>query len=194
MRLQDLITYTSRMCLILFCAIVLVATLNGCAEKPTFIPDANQEVVNHVATGIPFPFKHGEFTRAGHTQIEDTLSATYFFHRLDETVSIVVQVYPKGDVKISDEDEDIKQRVLATEEDPESRFIVTYDVPLGQGKELYTGKRSFFRVSDGAFMNTYLFEYGEYFVQYRARFPRDMERDAEKFLLEFKWTDEVIEN
>ena len=171
---------------LVLCSMVLL----GC-EPVLPTPDPNTDPVVHEATGISFPFELSSFTRSATEQKEFSFSADYFIVRSDELIELTIHVYPSKEITLAEELEDFKQFFATTENDPEARFITTFDVPIVQGGKLYNGKKSLFRVSDGAFMNVHIFEYDDYIVRYYYSYPRDLERVAEAFVNEFKWNPEA---
>ncbi len=163
--------------------------VSGCSTEPP-TPDTNTSDVIHEPTGLVFPFDQSLFTRMETEQKELSFNADYFHIRSDEMIKLRINVFPVKGNTLAEELEEFKQFFNETETDKEARFVTTIDVPTVQGGKIYNGKKSLFRVSDGAFMNVHIFEYGEYIVRYYYRYPRDLERVGELFVNEFKWKDE----
>jgi hypothetical protein len=163
--------------------------VSGCSSEPP-TPDINTSAVIHKATGIVFPFNQNSFTRIGTEQKESLFSADYFHMRSDEIIKLRINVFPVKGNTLAEELDEFKQFFNDTETDKEARFVTTFDVPTVQGDKIYKGKKSLFRVSDGAFMNVHIFEYGEYIVRFYYRYARDLERVGELFVNELKWNGE----
>ena len=168
----------------------LILTVAACSS-PSNEPDPNQELVLHNGTGLEFPFEHTGFTRSAIENAEDQVIVDYYFERLDDTVIANISVWPKNGITIQEKVEEIKSEFNKIEKDPEYRFIATYDIPLAQGKQLFNGKKVYFRISDGVFANVFVVEYKDYFVQYSVHFPRDLDRVAEAFVNDYKWAPEI---
>lgn len=175
----------------LFLLPCICVILQGCnSAPPSPVPDTNQGTIMHEASGISFPFQHGSFKRtAVDYDVDNALITTdYFYTRADEVVTLRARVYPKPEMNLQEKLEILKEMLLAVEDDPENRFIATYDIPNNaQGDALYNGKRAFFRLRDDAFANIYIFEYGDWFVEYHTKFPRNLEWEAEGFVNTFSW-------
>ncbi|MFP6583350.1 MAG: hypothetical protein VCD00_12455 [Candidatus Hydrogenedentota bacterium] len=159
----------------------------------------------HAGSGIPFPATLVGFGQYVVVDEGDGVRVEYLLLRGGERVSVSVRVYPNPDV---DPDEPkkrestlqasasqskrldaIMQEIEESGTDEEHRFVALYDVPIMRGELPYFGKKAFFRTKNERFANTYLFEYGVWFVEYRTEFTRDLERHAEKFLTDHTWFD-----
>ncbi len=170
---------------------LFIACLVGC--QPTNLsPDNNTDTILMKGTEIPIPFQVGIFARSVIKDNSPTLlSAYYFLEKGGDTVTSYIHVYEKDGLTLEEKFESLKNAIQSEDDDPEFRFIAAYDVPLSQGEKLYQGKKGFFRMSDHIFANIYLFEYGDYFVEYYTDFPRDLEREAEAFVNDFAWSSET---
>jgi len=81
----------------------------------------------------------------------------------------------------------INEEILESGSDEEHRFISRYDISVARGKEKYQGKKSYFRHENDIFTNIHLFEYGDWYIEYRATYDRDLEWLAEDFVQDHPW-------
>lgn len=171
----------------------IIILLPGCSPTSTPpVPDTNRENVLHEPSEISFPFQVDIFTRidAEISSDESLISTNYFFTRANDVITMRVRVYPKPERSLQEEMEILKKMLLSVEKDPECRFIAAYDISKSQGDTVYLGHRAFFRIRDDAFANIYIFNYGDWYVEYHTIFPRDLEREAEAFVNDFSWSSE----
>lgn len=185
---------------------VLVVFFCGCSSDEVLVPD-NAELYVHAGSGIPFPSVHESFVRLGVDEgASDNagVQVEYHFRQAGSDVSMMVSVYPNPDAKPAGDDDDdqdgppqseaqdkrlevIQQEILDAGTDEEHRFIAAYDIAIERGGKPVYGKRAYFRDRMEAFSNAYIFEHGEWFVEYRAVFARDLEWVAERFVLNHAW-------
>ena len=169
--------------------------------------DKNTETYIHPGSQIPFPHTIGGFVRTDVVENQPDHPGTkvgYYFEKSKWDVSIDVFVYPapkneplEDDAK-QDNDEQkpndllermniIQQEMLEAGTDEEHRFIAKYDIVIAKGDNPYPGKRSYFRHQDEMFSNSYLFKYGDWFVEYRSVFDRNLEWHEDQFVKDHPW-------
>lgn len=186
-------------------AIGLAVFATGCSSEIALVPDSD-DVYIHAGSQIPFPPIQGDFVRTSVKEGEpDATGVTvdYRMAKLGETVTMQVTIYanpfPKPEVAEAASDgppkseaqtkqlEIIKADIIASGNDKEHRFIAAYDIAITQGELPVYGKRAFFRDRFNVFTNAYIFEFKDYFVEYRTVFARDLERVAEGFVTLHSW-------
>ncbi|MFP6596402.1 MAG: hypothetical protein VCC01_03005 [Candidatus Hydrogenedentota bacterium] len=184
-----------------------LAVLTGCSGNEGEV-SGNTELYVHSASQIPFPHTIGSFTRLRIDEgVPDESGTTieYLFSQVGSDVHVTVSVYQKPSTKSDnvaaakeevrhseaqrEQFEQIMAEIIARGTDDEHRFIAMYDIAIEREGKAFFGKRAFFRDKDEIFSNAYLFEFGEWFVEYRCVFARDLERVAEQFLTDHSWGD-----
>ena len=187
--------YTKNFSVLAVCLILAI----GCAKK-VVVFDENTDVYVHEGTGIPLAYQEGAFTRVEVVE-GDMTRVEYYLNQSDSEATMSVMIYPNPDVPAEGVELDdaqkaaipekqlraIEDEITASGMDDEHRFIAAYDIFIERAGKPVGGKRPYFRDRDDGFTNAYLFEYGDWYVEYRTVFARDLERIAEKFVLEHSW-------
>jgi hypothetical protein len=188
-------SYTKKFVTIAVCLILAA----GCGEDPVSF-DENTDVYIHEGTGIPLAYQEGVFTRVRVVE-GDMTRVEYYLNQAKSEATMSVLIYPNPDVPAEGVELDdaqttaisvkqlkaIEDEIAASGTDEEHRFIASYDLFIERAGKPVAGKRAYFRDRFDAFTNAYLFEYGDWYVEYRTVFARDLERLAEKFVLEHSW-------
>jgi hypothetical protein len=171
-------------------------------------PDKNTDTYVHPESKIPFPHTIGELVRTrvieGSPEYPGT-AVEYYLKKNKWEVTISVSVYPAPETKTEKSEaategeekpnvlfermNDIQQEVLETGADEEHRFIARYDIVTIKGEKPYDGKRAYFRHEDDVFSNVYLFQFGDWFIEYRSVFDRDLEWSEDQFVKDHQWTE-----
>lgn len=176
--------------------------MSGCSSQEEQLSETTEDYL-HSDSGIVFPAILIGFVQESVSEEDDGVRVDYRLVRGGETVTISARVYRIADaneeepkkrestLQASETQEKrlaaIMQEIEESGADAEHRFVASYDIPIMRGEIPYFGKKAFFRTKDERFMNAYLFEYGGWFVEYRTEFIRDLERPAEKFVLDHTW-------
>jgi hypothetical protein len=145
------------------------------------------------------------FKRSSITQGEPDDSGVtieYFLSKRGETVPMQVQIYahpdpadpeeyakdPKPNQEVQKVRMDaVMAEILEAGKDREHRFIAHYDVVIVRDEKPFFAKRLFFRDKFDWFTNVYIVEYGNWIVEYRNVFPRNLERNGDDFVLRHEW-------
>lgn len=181
-------------------AVAIALMVVGCGGPVAPVPDS-AETITHEPTGVPFPPEQSGYVRVSSTVSESGATARY--ERLFGGViaSVVIEITknpnPPEKPRLSTLDpsptqethlENTVVEIEASGTDEEHRFIAYYDVPVTRGeKNAFFGKRAFFRTDDNYFLNAYIFEFEDWFIEYHTEFHRDLERAAEQFIFDHSW-------
>ena len=178
------------------------ASVSGCGSKGDTISLEAVEDFTHAESGITFPGALGRFNRGPLIESESP-TAYYTAHLAGEAVQLTLSIRKNPDYTpelfkaaqdamgtteaLSQRFESMKDNVIASGTDDEFRYIAAYDVSLVRDEKPYWGKRAYFRIEDGAFADVYIYEYGAWFVEYTAFYPRDLEHLAVQFIADHVW-------
>ena len=158
----------------------------------------------HAGSGVVFPEMVDDFVCVGITQQgEDAYGVQYKVHFSGQEVDILAAVVANDahspellkaardaastTAALGEYFEAARLEIEGEGDDVEFRYIASYDISTVKGKTPYFGKKAFFRTAFGAFLNLYVFEYGEWFVVYKAEFPRDLDIITERFVENHAW-------
>lgn len=171
----------------------------GCGGPAAPVPDG-PDTITHAPTGVPLPPEQSGYTRVNGSVTEEGATARYEMLYGGEISSVVITILrnpePPEKPRLSTLDpsatqeaflENVVAEIEAAGADAEHRFIAYYDVPILRGDNAYFGKRAFFRTEEGRFLNAFIFEYEDWFIEYRVEFPRDRERNADQFVFDHSW-------
>jgi hypothetical protein len=189
----------------------LITMIVGCSSNEKRA-DKNTDIYIHPASQVPFPHSIGEFVRT--KVIEDSPDhagprVSYYLKKRKWEASISVFVYPAPESEDAnakqDKDEEkpnvllermnaIRQEMLDAGKDEEHRFVAVYDIAIVKGENPYAGKRAYFRHEVDVFSNAYLFKFGDWFIEYRSVFDRDLEWSEDQFVKDHPWITDTAAN
>lgn len=178
--------------MVLLCALFLVCT--SCATAPIgFSPGPSGDFV-HIHSGMRFPKTVGHFNR-DMTHVFD--GAGYDIavgYDLDHPFKVVVTVYtyPAEGRTLENGFDRVTNDIK--EAHPDAVRISESDMPHSHGGETIAGKSATFAFrGDGQELvsGAYLFEYGRWFIAYRATYERQHQteaaREVEDFINALPW-------
>ncbi len=149
--------------------------------------------LSHAPSGMRFPIQVEGFQRDGMAKYDDQGDdVSVGYHRLDEQMAMMATVYIYPTHRYGGMDSqfgEARDAVLRNRKG--SELLAEGDMQIFQRGEYRTGRRAHFLVRDPkgdrplVVSHLFLFEYGPWFIKYRATFPADQHEACDEALLKF---------
>ena len=149
--------------------------------------------LSHAPSGMRFPIQVEGFQRDGMAKYDDQGDdVSVGYHRLDEQMAMMATVYIYPTHRYGGMDSqfgEARDAVLRNRKG--SELLAEGDMQIFQRGEYRNGRRAHFLVRDPkgdrplVVSHLFLFEYGPWFIKYRATFPADQHEACDEALLKF---------